>query len=71
MGLINFFLRYEPQKIIISLNNDTETGAGNNAAFKMRNILLRYYSKDTLDIKLPTKKDFGEMNKQEILDWHG
>ena len=71
MGLINFFLRCEPQKIIISLNNDAETGAGNNAAFKMRNILLKYYSKDTLDIKLPTKKDFGEMNKQEILDWHG
>jgi len=71
MGLINFFLRYEPEKIVISLNNDSGSKAGNNAAKKMHNILLRYYSEDRLSIKLPTKKDFGEMGKEEILKWNG
>jgi hypothetical protein len=70
MGLINFFLRYEPEKITISLNNDSESQAGNKAARKMNNILLRYYSQDRLLIKLPTKKDFGEMTNEEIQEWN-
>ena len=72
MGLINFFLKYEPERIIIALNNDSDNNsAGNKAANKMRRVLLRYYSGNKVQVKLPTKKDFGEMTKQEVSTWHG
>jgi hypothetical protein len=70
ISILNLLLKIDPNKIYISFNNDVEKNqAGNNASQKAINKLLRYFDKNQLEIKLPTRKDFGEMNKQEILSW--
>ena len=69
-SVINLLLRLDPQKIIISLNNDEDNNnAGNIAAGKAKNKLLKYFDEDQILVKLPPKKDFGEMSKEEIRDW--
>jgi hypothetical protein len=63
-------LKLDPNKIYISFNNDQEkNNAGNDAAEKGKNKLLRYFDPRQIEIKLPNKKDFGEMSSEEILVW--
>ncbi len=70
VALINLFLRYDLSKIFIAFNNDSENNsAGNAAATKAKNKLLKYFDEKQVSIKLPTKKDFGEMSKEEIYKW--
>lgn len=70
LKILNYMLRIDARKIYISLNNDSNNNlVGNKAAEKIYSKLTRYFDKQQLIIKLPTKKDFGEMTKQEIIDW--
>lgn len=67
ISILNLLLKIAPEKIFISFNNDTlKNNAGNIAAEKIYRKLLRYFDKKQLQIKLPYKKDFGEMSKEEI-----
>ena len=69
-AILNVLLKIDPNKIHISFNNDSNNNnAGNNASEKAVNKLLRYFDKNQITIKLPIKKDFGEMTKEEILQW--
>tara|TARA_B110000495_G_C23042996_1_gene627278 strand:+ start:8815 stop:9849 length:1035 start_codon:yes stop_codon:yes gene_type:complete len=60
-----------PVSIILSLNNDADSGEnrGETAAFKNFLNLLSFFDKEKIRICLPTKNDFGEMNSEEILSW--
>ena len=58
----------DPKKIYISFNND-ENQAGNAAAKKAHNNLCRQFDASQLEVKLPSKNDFGCMSKGEILKW--
>lgn len=74
LGLLNYFLRVDAQKIILSFNNDLAKGAlatsaGNEAAEKNYNKLSRHFDSNQLQIALPPKADFGEMSGEEILEW--
>lgn len=70
ISVLNFLLRSDFKKINISFNNDINKNlAGNIASEKTYNKLLRYFDKNQLNIKLPNKKDFGEMSRQEIIEW--
>jgi len=70
ISILNILLKIDPNKIHISFNNDeNNNNAGNNAAKKAYNKLLRYFDPKQLCISLPSKKDFGEMNSEEILQW--
>jgi len=70
VAILNLLLKIDPNKIYISFNNDIKKNeAGNKAAEKAKNKLLRYFDSKQIDIKLPTKKDFGEMSVQEIEQW--
>jgi hypothetical protein len=69
-SILNLLLKIDPNKIYISFNNDiAKNNAGNNAAEKAINKLLRYFDRKQLEIKLPSKKDFGEMSFEEIKAW--
>ena len=57
-----------PEKIYISFNND-ENQAGNTAAQKAYDNLKRQFDLPQLEIKLPSKNDFGCMSTEEILAW--
>ena len=68
--LLTVILKINPDKITVALNNDgSSTGAGNQGADNIFNNLLNHFDKDTIQMKLPTKNDFGCMNKEEILQW--
>ena len=70
IALISSFIRFDLEKIIISFNNDSKNNnAGNKAAEKAEAKLLKYFDPHQIYVILPTHDDFGEMSKEEILDW--
>lgn len=72
ISILNFLLKIDPNKIYISFNNDSlNNSAGNDASQKAYSKLSRYFDQKQLIIKLPTKKDFGEMDKSEVNQWVG
>lgn len=69
-GIIKFLLKKDCKKIIIAFNNDVANNlAGNEAAEKEKEKLSIYFDPGQIEVRLPQKKDFGEMTKEEILDW--
>lgn len=70
LSILNYCLKIDVRKIYISLNNDSDKNhAGNIGAEKTYARLKRYFDDKQLKIALPNKKDFGEMNSEEILQW--
>lgn len=70
LSILNTLLVLNPSKIYISFNNDLDKNqAGNLAAEKAKEKLLKHFDKHQIQIRLPNKKDFGEMNKEEINQW--
>ena len=69
-ALLKLFLRYDMERVIVSFNNDSENNeAGNLAAKKAEKKLLRYFDRSQISIALPTRNDFGEMSRDEIIKW--
>lgn len=69
-GVVKTLIKTRPEQVIVSLNNDSAGNcAGNDAAIEFRNELRTYFDYDTVRIEFPTKKDFGEMTKDEIKLW--
>lgn len=70
LTILNYCLKIDVKKIYISLNNDSnKNNAGNIGAEKTHARLKRYFDDKQLQIALPIKKDFGEMTKEEIMQW--
>jgi 5S rRNA maturation endonuclease (ribonuclease M5) len=70
LPILNHMLKLDIKKIYISLNNDSNKNmAGNIGADKIYSRLKRYFDQRQLKIALPVKKDFGEMTREEILQW--
>lgn len=68
---LNLLIKLDPDKIRLSFNNDSGNNfAGNIAATKAHKKLSKYFSPSQIEIRLPSKKDFGEMTKEEILAWN-
>jgi len=67
-ALLCFLIRKDVKEIVVSLNNDDNL-IGNKAAGGIRDKLVRYFDQEQISIKLPSKKDFGEMSKEEIKIW--
>lgn len=59
-------------KILIGTNNDANNkNIGNKKAVEIYGRLSHFIDRSKIQIKLPTKKDFGEMTEEEILTWKG
>ena len=74
-GILNFLIKTDVRKIIISTNNDDLNGgsAGNKASQEIYNKLSRFFDLDNIEIRLPdTKKDWGEIlvaeGKEKIIE---
>ncbi|HBY68515.1 MAG TPA: hypothetical protein DEG69_12665, partial [Flavobacteriaceae bacterium] len=69
-NLIGLLLRIDPSSVTIAFNNDEDkTKAGNVACQKVYKKLCNHFDKSQISIKLPSKNDFGDMNKEEISTW--
>ncbi len=72
-AILSFLLARDFKKIIISTNNDQskETNWGKQSAIKSMMKLSTVFPVDMLEIKLPTKNDFGEMHESgdSFLNW--
>ena len=65
--IIKFLLENSVQQVVVAFNNDSfNNSAGNEAAKKAMSKLLMFFDETQVKIKLPTKKDFGLMGKNEI-----
>lgn len=65
--IIKYLLENSVNQIVIAFNNDMmKNSAGNEAATKAKYKLLSFFDESQVIIKLPTKKDFGVMYKNEI-----
>lgn len=71
-GVLKALLRYSPQKVVLSYNNDLnkEKNSGKKAAYKVRDKLLNYFDKDQLSVVFPDANDFGDMDAEQITGWH-
>lgn len=73
LSIINFLLKLQDIKIIISTNNDK---AGLNSAEKAYKRLSKYFDTRNISIKLPPEdfKDFNDLimakGKQSIVEWY-
>jgi hypothetical protein len=74
-ALMSDIISKNPQKIIISTNNDSSAegrkkNVGNKAAEKIKNRLLSFFDESSIVIRLPqTGKDWGEATKEEIQEF--
>lgn len=69
--IIEFLLKIDANKIIIAFNNDEENNfVGNRASEDAKTQLCKFFDESQIVIAIPTKKDFGEMDSQEITLWH-
>ncbi len=72
-AILSFLLAKDFKKIIIATNNDQskETNWGKQSAIKSLMKLSTVFPVDLLEIKLPTKNDFGEMYESgdSFLNW--
>ncbi len=69
-AIMGTLLRFDLGKIYVSFNNDSKKNSrGNMAAEKVKNKLLNHFDPSQIEVKLPSKNDFGDMTKQEIKTW--
>ena len=69
-SIVNLLLIFDPNQVILSFNNDSsKNSAGNEAAEKAKKKLLKYFDPHQVRVCLPSKNDFGDMNKEEISEW--
>lgn len=72
-GILNFLIRSDVSQIVIGLNNDAlsqEDAHGNRSSVNFSHKLGHYFDEHQIRIALPSAKDFGEMNKEQILLWN-
>ena len=74
LSVLNFLIRMDPDRILISFNNDSKNNdAGNIAAQKAEKKLLKWFDRKQVEIQLPPEGDFNDMliNDRErlIKEW--
>jgi len=69
--LISTLMGLNLKRICLSFNNDfnKENNSGLTACIKNFLKLLSYFSSDRINISLPIKNDFGDMNKEDFKTW--
>jgi DNA primase len=71
VAILNKLLRLDPNSVIVSFNNDSESNhAGNLAAKKAEKKLRKYFDEEQVKISLPSQNDFGEMTAAQISEWY-
>lgn len=73
-NMLKKLIQLDPDKIYISLNNDSEKNSvGNKASEEIQRRLLNFFDEQQVEIRLPRLKDFNEMlidNKEELKNFY-
>lgn len=71
-SMINYLIKLNPEKIIISLNNDShkEYNSGLISSIKCFYKLISFFDYKKIIICQPNNNDFGEMKKEEYREWN-
>lgn len=71
-SLISHIIGLNPNKIIISLNDDSnnDLNSGKRASCKNFIKILSFFDYQKIYIHPPSKNDFGDMNYDEITEWN-
>jgi hypothetical protein len=68
--IVELLLRMDAQRILIAFNNDEENNlVGNQAAVDGKKFLLNHFDSSQVVVAIPTQKDFGEMDNEQITLW--
>lgn len=69
--LLCYITSLNPKTIFLGLNNDEtkEENRGKKAAEKVKNNLLKFFSPKTIETLILPKNDFGDMSKEEIIQF--
>ena len=69
-SVVSLLIKLDPEKIYIAFNNDSDNNsAGNKAANKVMKKLSLYFDPHQVRVALPDKNDFGDMTREEVLEW--
>jgi len=70
--LICSTLSFNPSNIVISLNNDSQSSRNKGLEASVKNYLklLNFFDKEKINICLPIKNDFGDMNENDFKKWN-
>ena len=69
-SLMSLLIKLDPNKIFISFNDDSDNNsAGNKGVEIALKKLNNYFDSDQINVAFPDKNDFGDMNREEILEW--
>lgn len=69
-SFISLLIKLDPNKIFVSFNDDSDNNsAGNKGVETAVRKLKKYFDPQQIEVAFPTKNDFGEMLREEILEW--
>jgi len=69
-SLVGLLIKLDPDKIFVSFNDDSDNNnAGNKGVEAAVRKLKKYFDPHQIQVAFPTKNDFGDMSREEILEW--
>jgi len=69
-SFISLLIKLDPNKIFVSFNDDSDNNsAGNKGVEAAVRKLKNYFDPHQIQVAFPTKNDFGDMSREEILEW--
>jgi hypothetical protein len=69
-AFLSLLIKLDPNKIFVSFNDDSDNNnAGNKGVETAVKKLKNYFDPDQIQVAFPTRNDFGDMSREEILKW--
>lgn len=70
-SFVGLLIRLDPNKIFVSFNDDSHNNnAGNKGVEAAVKKLRSHFDTTQLQVAFPTQNDFGDMSREEILEWN-
>lgn len=67
---ISLLIKLDPNKIFVSFNDDSDNNsAGNKGVETAVRKLKNYFDPHQVQVAFPTQNDFGDMSREEVLEW--
>ncbi|MAF43710.1 MAG: hypothetical protein CMI54_06045 [Parcubacteria group bacterium] len=69
-SFISLLIKLDPNKIFVSFNDDSNNNsAGNKGVDTAVKKLKSHFDPNQIRVAFPTQNDFGDMSREEILEW--